>query len=186
MSLECVHENQKVYRSLLNAISRPGKIEVLEKCDSCINSLSKVLLDSEVSFTVISKNEELIKKEIIELSLAIYSDIENADYIFVDKDVDGEGFVQIIKLCKEGDLINPQKSATILKKINSLTSGKKVYINGPGVNGSKKISLDLLPEVLKARELKNKEFPMGIDIILFDDDFNIMGIPRTTIIREDL
>jgi alpha-D-ribose 1-methylphosphonate 5-triphosphate synthase subunit PhnH len=40
--------------------------------------------------------------------------------------------------------------------------------------------LNFLNDWLKIRNFKNKEFPLGIDMIFIDREDNLMSIPRTT------
>jgi alpha-D-ribose 1-methylphosphonate 5-triphosphate synthase subunit PhnH len=65
-------------------------------------------------------------------------------------------------------------------------AGSSVYhLQGPGIRGEATIRVrGLEPAWMHIREALNEEFPRGIDIWLLDKNGNLIGIPRTTRIKE--
>lgn len=193
MRLDLVHDIQEAYRKVLNAMSKPGVIENLEeqaiKVEINVDFYNStflimlMLLDSEVSFSVISNNSENIEELISEMTYSKVKPIEEADYIFVIKDSCDESFEETLKKAKIGDLINPNKSATIIAEFHHIENGDSLEFTGPGVKEVNKVHISGNKDWVNIREIKNAEFPMGIDIICLDKNSNVLCIPRTTKIR---
>lgn len=190
MEIHMVHDIQAAYRKLLNCMSRPGVIESIEDESSKIhidikvlNStlvLMLILLDSEVSFKIVSKYETEISKFVQRLTYAKAESVEKADFIFVLKDSDNIMLEEALTYAKEGDLINPHKSATVVIETNKISNEKKFSLKGPGVKDENYIDVGLNEIWLEKLHEKNIEFPMGIDIVFTDVNSNLTCLPRTT------
>ena len=97
MKLDSVHDIQGVYRKVLNSMARPGTVMSLkdesskvEKFIECYNStflIMMMLLDGEVSFNVISKNDIDVSRTMSQMTYAKIKPVEEADYIFVLDDL---------------------------------------------------------------------------------------------------
>lgn len=185
-----VHDVQKSYRKLLTCMSRPGSIESLrdESNKSHIDIkiydstlvLMFILLDSEVSFKIVSQYEGEISKVVQQLTYSKSKNVEEADFVFIledaDKDMLGEG----ITYAKAGNLINPHESATVIIETNKISNERNFILKGPGIKDENYIDLQLNETWLEKLHKKNIEFPMGIDMIFTDKNSNITCLPRTT------
>lgn len=193
MSLDLVYDIQAVYRKVLNAMARPGKIEnVSDQCDkieydfNCYKSTNIVLLtllDAEVSFCF-DDNKSFDDVEMInQMTYSKAKPANEADFIIITKDCDDT--CGIMNKAKIGELKNPNKSATVIIEVDEMNNYEGIVLTGPGIKSTQKIKIsnyDLWKEI---RQKKNKEFPLGIDIILTDEKGNIACIPRTTKEKED-
>jgi len=101
-----------------------------------------------------------------------------------------------------GTLIDPHSGATVLLEIVSLggngspTGGNEAagpggcwILAGPGIENTAELhcgsqDVDILREALLAREQACSEFPLGIDLILVDQEADVVCIPRTSLVRE--
>ncbi|SMC27055.1 alpha-D-ribose 1-methylphosphonate 5-triphosphate synthase subunit PhnH [Clostridium acidisoli DSM 12555] len=190
MEIDMVHDVQNAYRKLLVCMSRPGNIESLGEESNKVhidanifNStlvLMFILLDSEVSFKVVSKYEDKISKIVQSLTYSTPTNIEEADFIFLLEDQEENSLKQIITKSKIGDLINPHKSATIIVETSKIDYEKKLLLKGPGIKTETYIDLKLEQMCIEELCKKNIEFPMGIDMIFVDKNSNITCLPRTT------
>ena len=194
MKLDLVHDIQTVYRKVLNCMARPGTIENINeqsnRIDFEINMLNstvlimQMLLDAEVGFKVISKNEEEVTKFINQLTYSIRKKTEEADYIFISKNADSSMVDEAFRNAKIGDLIYPNKSATIVFEVEDINNSQDFKLTGPGINVGTFIHIETNVNWIYEREKKNTEYPLGIDLIFVDGNSNIACIPRTTEIRE--
>jgi alpha-D-ribose 1-methylphosphonate 5-triphosphate synthase subunit PhnH len=192
--LDLVHDIQTSYRKVLNCMSRPGSIEniayQIEKVDINIDFskstliMMYMLLDAEVSFKIVSPKEEKIGKLVNQLTYGKYKRLEEADFIFIMKDADQDMVEQAFKAAKIGDLIDPHKSATIVVEAEEINSNKELVLTGPGIKTENYIQVKVKGNWLGEREKKNIEYPLGIDMILLDEESNIMCLPRTTQIKK--
>ena len=192
--LDLVHDIQTSYRKVLNCMSRPGSIENLacqiEKVDIDVDFsrstliMMYMLLDAEVSFKIVSHEEEKISKLVNQLTYGKYTSLEEADFIFIMKDADEDMVEQTFKAAKIGDLIDPHKSATIVVEAEEISGNKELMLTGPGIKKENYMQVKIKGDWLGEREKKNIEYPLGIDMILLDEESNVMCLPRTTQIKK--
>ncbi len=190
MGLDMVHDIQRAYRKLLAAMSKPGAIEKISneaaKVDMDIHFypatliLMLMLLDSEVSFHIVGEEQQMITSLIHQLTYSSHSPLEEADYIFVlsgAKEAEGQ---KAIKAAKEGNLVDPHASATLIFEVEELSKSNGLMMKGPGIEERDCIGVAVFENWVEEREMRNSQYPMGIDIILVDRASRIVGLPRTT------
>ena len=74
----------------------------------------------------------------------------------------------------------PDRAATLILQVESLTQGPAFELRGPGIDGSAVLRATLQPADLFERLAINAAlFPRGIDVVLVADDA-VVAIPRTT------
>jgi alpha-D-ribose 1-methylphosphonate 5-triphosphate synthase subunit PhnH len=74
----------------------------------------------------------------------------------------------------------PDRSATLILQVGSLTQGPAWELRGPGIDGTALLQAMIQPHDLFERLAINVAlFPRGIDIVLVHDDC-LVAIPRTT------
>lgn len=190
--LDLVHDIQKVYRKVLDGMARPGEIQDLSneevkvsiEVDCYRNTFLAMLmvLDGEVKFNILDEDNRL-KEDIKSLTGAKYSKVDEADYIIATKGC--KNINEAIKKAKIGTLIDPQKSATIFIEVNNLSNEQEYVLQGPGIKDKENLKIDANEEFIYARNERNKEFPLGIDVILFDEYGKLVCLPRTTVIKKE-
>lgn len=190
MKLDLVHDIQGAYRKILNSMARPGIIESLEiestKVDMDISFYKStflimlILLDREVSFNVVSKDSINISSLVSQITYAKIKPVDEADYVFVMSDSCVEMLEATCSQAKIGDLVNPNKSATIIVEFNEIKNNGDLEFTGPGIKGFNKVYISGNKSWIKARKIKNEEYPLGIDVICLDKNSNVLCIPRTT------
>ena len=57
-------------------------------------------------------------------------------------------------------------------------------LTGPGIKKENYMQVKIKGDWLGEREKKNIEYPLGIDMILLDEESNVMCLPRTTQIKK--
>lgn len=185
-----VHDIQTAYRKLLNCISRPGIIESIEEESKKISIDTKffkstlvlmfMLLDSEVSFKVISEEEIEISKLVHQLTYAKNESIEKADFIFILEDFSKVILDEVLDKAKTGDLINPHKSATVIIETREISNDKNLLLTGPGIKNENYLDIEIEDIWIEKLREKNSEFPRGIDLVFTDSNSNLVCLPRTT------
>ena len=195
MNLDSVHDIQSVYRKVLNSMARPGtvmslkdessKVEKFVKCYHSTFLIMMMLLDGEVSFNIVSKNYIDVSGTISQMTYAKVKSVEEADYIFVLDDLCDEKLSEVIENSKIGDLIDPNKSATIIVEKDLIESAGDLVFKGPGIKNESTVNISGDRKWINYRNNKNLEYPLGVDMIFIDKNDNVISIPRTTLIKED-
>ncbi|MCE5223003.1 phosphonate C-P lyase system protein PhnH [bacterium] len=178
--------NQLNFRTLLNCMSLPGTIGILE-CDPedkknplvSLYLCAQVLLDPEVSFFVSGIGLDNVSKEIATTTKAFLSTNESADYLFLLN----EDLPTKIERAKKGSMESPEKGATCLIYIPTISQEPSSYVlTGPGIENFTlfpTIEHLNMPMFYQAFAKVNSEFPLGIDFIFIDSWLQIFCIPRT-------
>lgn len=180
-----IYTTQAVFRELVQATSYVGEIGSLavNKKEEGLYLLAATLLDQEVRFATAG----LAPKELDRISSLRGQavSIEEADYLFLQLPLTDACYQQLAKV-KLGDLIDPQKSATLCIACETLFGNQEVTMTGPGILGEKQVLLaeELLP-FLGLRKLLNSEYPLGIDLFFCDQAGNLLALPRTTQTKEE-
>lgn len=192
MAIDMVHDTQKVFRTILHCMSRPGTIgslrEMADRVTTSMESLpatfvtALTLLDREVSFAVIGEDVKKTEELIAAYTMAAKQKLPEADYVFITKQAAKEQIYDVFQQVKIGTLEDPQQSATIILE-TEFSQGGKWSLEGPGIKTTREISIHDASQWLAERHKLNKEFPIGIDMILVDDLSNVMCLPRTTAIK---
>ncbi|MDQ7092532.1 phosphonate C-P lyase system protein PhnH [Desulfosporosinus sp. PR] len=196
MELDLVHDIQAVYRQTLDAMSRPGLIKNIrsqalkaEMAAGCYGStlvLALMLFDTEVTFKVCSQAEAEITKLISQLTYARAAELASADYILVLQDAAAEDLETAFNKSYPGDLLNPHKGATILIEAEAVSNGRNLRLTGPGIQEEQYIDVKASPCWIDLRAEKNREYPLGVDVMFTDGESNILCLPRTTQIRKQV
>ncbi|GAB4289967.1 MAG: phosphonate C-P lyase system protein PhnH [Methylophaga sp.] len=166
---------QKIFRVLMEAMARPGKIEdlaVLTQDENALRATMATLMDAEVS---LCDQHGLLDAADWPLLQCRQQDAQHAGYIVCDGGQAADFEPRL------GTLASPEFGATLIIKVADLQQGKaKLKLSGPGVNGDCEIALSGFDKSwLQQRAQWNSAFPLGVDIVLVDDG-HVMAWPRTT------
>ncbi|QXD31719.1 phosphonate C-P lyase system protein PhnH [Candidatus Pelagisphaera phototrophica] len=188
-----VFDSQCHFRSILDSMARPGKINDLKRLgfeppQSLLSATTAVclsLLNQDVSFYMARGNpasEEFLKVNTGSRS----ADLEEADFIIVDEDESPD----LVRLVKEGLLTYPEEGATIILQTKGFEDEQAdgfqgIRLEGPGIDGVMELHVRGLGlEWIEALRAKNSEFPLGVDLILVSDsepgEQKVACIPRSS------
>jgi phosphonate C-P lyase system protein PhnH len=78
-----------------------------------------------------------------------------------------------------GEEISPENGATLYLAVDASTEWTAARIHGPGIRGSREVSVPLGVAAIEARNRACASFPRGIDIVAVDLR-DIIAFPRTT------
>ncbi|WP_409342840.1 phosphonate C-P lyase system protein PhnH [Paenibacillus sp. MBLB4367] len=192
MKLDLVHDIQTSYRKVVDAMSRPGVIADLAeeagklgKDAGCFPStllIAMMLLDTEVSFKVISAKEAEVTHLFNQLTYARAAEAEQADYVFVLQDAASDDLRSALEGAKIGDLLDPHHSATVVVESESLTGTGEdaLRLTGPGIEDACFAQVNMQADWVEIRAERNAEYPLGIDLLFVDTDHRLLCLPRTT------
>lgn len=182
-----VHQHA-VFRTLLQAMSRPGSIHPLPTTDppasaqKHLTDLLDCLFDQEVSYCLAAPDAVLSAK-IHECWDAQAVAVEQADFLLVPAG-SSHGLLERLK---RGTPDFPDQGASVVYQVKSFASGGIApRLTGPGIKESAQPSID----GLEAAELKilrqvNSEFPLGVDVICISLSGELLCIPRSTRIGDE-
>ncbi|KAB2329388.1 phosphonate C-P lyase system protein PhnH [Cytobacillus depressus] len=192
MVIDVVHDTQEVFRTFLHCMSRPGTIKNIDDIGNQMEQLGNcrhatflgamTLLDAEVRFHIIGENAAEIEEVLSAYTLSKATDLHKADYIFILQDVQPQMIGEVFNQAKKGTLTNPQQSATIIIEMEKLSNDPQLTLHGPGIKTKENVQITASELWVSGRAKANKEYPLGVDMILIDHQSNIMCLPRTTII----
>lgn len=182
-----VIDSQRIFRKILDGLSRPGKIVALDTAfDYRTNLLNETmavlltLLDSEVTFHLVG-NDAHATAEIEIRTLARTAPIAEADYIIVPSLFNA---AEAFEKAKIGTLLDPNQSATIIIETQQLSNDTAYTLTGPGIKDSRTVTIPSANQWLAARNEAVNEFPLGVDCFFIDQAGSCLGLPRTTKIEE--
>lgn len=190
-----VFDSQKIFRSLMDGMSRPGKVIKLgshsftlfpDGFNPFVLSVLKTLCDNNVS-VAIGRADTAEWHRYLEINTgAVACQLNESDYVVFQ----GEKYDEDFSLLNPGSVEFPEDSATAVISVTHITAAQKTscqdpycYIRmaGPGIKDKNFVGvLDLDWKYINTFSETNAIFPLGIDVILVDQEGNIVCIPRTT------
>lgn len=172
-------KDHALFRVLLQAMSRPGKVYELPQShgeQQTAVQLLGCLLDNEVSLAVL--DDAALETALLRHTNSPKALPENADYIVVSQGTTCGWLTGF----KRGTLEYPDAGATVIYLVEDLQAdGGKINFSGPGIKGmvAPAISGFDMREFDSLREV-NMEYPLGVDAIFLDRNGRIACIPRST------
>lgn len=169
---------QRAFRALMSAFSFPGRRQTLPVCSDATGPtcIAAVLCDNEVT---LAAPDQLIEPADIRRLGIREASLENAGFIIADGSR-APTFAPAL-----GSLAEPEQGATIIVRVASLENSNEfpLMLEGPGIQDTQALSVSgLNSQWLAERTRWNRNFPMGVDLILVDDT-HVVALPRTTRIR---
>lgn len=187
---EAERGTQALFRTLLDCMSRPGKIAsiaasdvvVETELDPCVMSVALTLLDQEVTFHIV-RDAGGSSSMLQVYTMARVAPLDQCDFVFMR----GTDDLDVGSL-KRGVLAYPDESATVVCLVNQM-SGAALYpsgiikftLSGPGIKDQTQLYLGGIDEQLVSLwQGANREYPLGIDWILVDRMGHVCCVPRST------
>ncbi|MBP1992163.1 phosphonate C-P lyase system protein PhnH [Paenibacillus eucommiae] len=201
-SFDRIHDTQEIYRVLLHAMSRPGLIcelgvsmdgvDLPVGTSKAAAAIAFTLLDGEVTFAVQMYGQEGWTETIRRLTYCKLVDFADADYVFVEGNEELRFINQLQSQLRKGTLSSPEKSATVFIRVkhfvnNELLSGHQgcsLKLTGPGIQTETMCYVTGLSFAwIESRARLVEEYPLGVDLILYTENGELIAIPRTTVVE---
>ncbi|MEH2482614.1 alpha-D-ribose 1-methylphosphonate 5-triphosphate synthase subunit PhnH [Nitrobacteraceae bacterium AZCC 2146] len=176
---------QSTFRSVMDAMARPGSVQRIEAASGVPASLMRgsaaialtlfdqdtpVWLDAKMSAT-----SDVAKWIKFHTSAPVIADSSVCSFALIG-DIDQLPALQRFAI---GSNDYPDRSTTLIVQVSSLTQGPAIELRGPGIDGTAVLRTQIAPELLERLAINHALFPRGIDLVLVADDA-IVAIPRTT------
>lgn len=184
-----VHDAQRVFRQLLEAMARPGRVQVLppDALDGidgaglgrATTALLLSLLDAETSVWMHPALCDAATLEHVRFHTGVRIAGGPARAAFAVTDAAHAEAALWSALSRGSDEV-PQDGATLIVDVPSLDAGLPLLLRGPGIASTQTLHVGGLDPVFwQARAELEAAFPRGIDLILSCGD-RIAALPRST------
>ncbi|MGF6789155.1 phosphonate C-P lyase system protein PhnH [Paraburkholderia sp. 35.1] len=180
-----VHDTQAVFRTLLDALSRPGTIGVIRDVlpelrntpvEPAAFAALLTLCDYATPLWLAQPDPALASALRFHTGAPLVDAPGNAAFAYVH-DADA---LPSLESFAPGSAESPEQSATLLIRVDALTGGAAVTLSGPGILDAETISPVGLPaRFWQERAMLAPLFPCGIDCYLVCGP-RVIGLPRTT------
>ncbi|MEU4668012.1 phosphonate C-P lyase system protein PhnH [Amycolatopsis sp. NPDC023774] len=179
-------ESQQVFRTVLEALSRPGAPQGLPPDLVRVTdpAVLPVLALADLGTGVCVLEERTKWADTVTLATsAPRRPLELARLVAAVRLVTAG---EITRLCR-GTAPAPEDAALAALAVSDVDGGERRWrISGPGVPGELTLAPRGLPEgFVAARAEAVAGYPAGIDVLLVTDDGRVVGLPRTTTIVEE-
>lgn len=179
---------QRAFRALLDGMARPGTVQSLGTIEqrgtaSAAIALFESLVDHEVSFAVVPASAET-EEAVLRLTGSRLAEAGKADYVLAA----GDGVITALASAPAGEPEYPDRGTTVIAVVESVgsdaASGDEFVLEGPGISGQRPVWISGLAQQAIALFLeRNREVPLGIDVVLIAPDGRFTCLPRYTRIR---
>jgi len=180
-----VHDTQQAFRALLSAASKPGTIvqpplprAVPSPLTPALAAIALTLFDDTTSVWIdpVLASDDVLRYLLFHTGATVVSDRSAAEFAMIAS-LENLGDLSVFP---GGDPSYPDRSATLIILLPSLTAGAQIRLSGPGIETTITTAPDGLPDPFWRQWNENSSrYPCGIDII-FTDGRAVMGLPRTT------
>ncbi len=184
-----VHDAQQVFRAVLEAMSRPGRIQalpaaVLDPLETpalgrATTAVLLTLLDAETRLWL----HPSLRSEAARAYLQFHTGVMQADdaaragFAIIEADHATPALWQALP---SGSDAVPQDGATLIVEVPSLDEGLTLSLSGPGVETVQPLRVaGLHAGFWQARRQMEASFPLGIELILTCGD-RLAALPRST------
>jgi alpha-D-ribose 1-methylphosphonate 5-triphosphate synthase subunit PhnH len=198
-AFDLTHDTVSIYRILLNAMSKPGtvgnirsladKLQLPQSEDRVGLAIALTLLDGTTRFSVHMQAGKQFEDAVRRQTFCQLTDSVHAEYVFIDGDFNEADLHEIFMHIHGGTLLQPELGATVLARVDEVSAAAidnaAWLATGPGIRSKAGFNVSGFSHAwFIERAHLNVEYPIGIDLILYDKYGNILAIPRTTKVEE--
>ena len=185
---------QKAFRAVMDAMARPGALRELPAMylptldNPFLESITVMLLDSRTRFSVEGPSSVAMQDAISARCYAVPASLEEADFALITAEADTAAATQALLSLKGGSALSPELGATAIITCRSLTDGDtQVKVSGPGVESEHRFTLAGQDSWwIEARAARGDGVPVGIDLLLVDEQGKVVALPRTAVIERSV
>ncbi|MFZ1680649.1 MAG: phosphonate C-P lyase system protein PhnH [Rhizobiaceae bacterium] len=184
-----VGDAQKIFRAVMDALARPGKISSLDVVLSppapftaTGGAVALALCDSDTPFWGDpSCQQPLVDWLRFQTGAPMAGGPGEATFALV---TDGAAVLALDRFA-QGTQDYPDRSTTVIVQLPSLTTGPRLRLTGPGIDGFDVIAPDGLSDDFVTQWADNRaRFPRGVDVLLCAPE-GIVGLPRGVAIEPE-
>jgi alpha-D-ribose 1-methylphosphonate 5-triphosphate synthase subunit PhnH len=174
LGLDPVHDTRETFRALCDAMSRPGTIQRAPAAPAD-HAVAATLVDHEVTAHT---DDETLREALAAQGRLELADPEEAAVVHA-----GGVPTWDVRDLSRGSLVEPSDGATVLYRVESLSAdpvdgATTVGLSGPGIPGTRTVSVGLPASELAAIAEAQSTYPRGVDAVFTTVD-RILAIPRS-------
>lgn len=180
-----VHDSQRVFRGILDAMAHPGKIVALADLPDAPKALNKAavavclaLVDFETALWVddaLAAHPQATTHLQFHCGCPVTQDPQAARFAVLSR---GTELASLGIFCQGTDE-RPDLSTTVIVQADGFGSGDRVRLSGPGIKTQTTLSITGAGERFWQAVRDNAQgFPRGVDLMICTDD-TIVCLPRT-------
>jgi alpha-D-ribose 1-methylphosphonate 5-triphosphate synthase subunit PhnH len=178
-------DSNAVFRALLDAMSRPGRIYDLPvdvatpdglNAAATATLLAMADMDTTVWLSASCATKAAVDHLKFHCGCPVSTDPKQADFAIAHIS-DDLSFVTDLAV---GNAEYPDQSATLILMVDEITDNPSMTLKGPGIKDTHSLAIKNLPESFHRWRADNHHlFPCGVDVI-FASPTRIAALPRTT------
>ncbi|MDA0269281.1 MAG: phosphonate C-P lyase system protein PhnH [Cyanobacteria bacterium] len=184
---DAVHDSQRTFRSLLDALARPGLVQTTAPLTppeglvpSCA-AASLTLLDLETTLWLQAGIPEAVGSWLLfHTGCRFTADPHQADFALITDWATAPALAEF----KIGTPEYPEASTALLIQLPTLAGGESVTLQGPGIREAITVDLPVGDEFWSQWQAMTEDYPMGIDAWCFAGE-QVVGLPRTSRLRAE-
>jgi alpha-D-ribose 1-methylphosphonate 5-triphosphate synthase subunit PhnH len=170
---------QRVFRQLMQAMSRPGQIVPIDRLPEAPKPLSAAA--AALALTLFDLDTPIWLSEALREAAGDYLGFHTGAPLTAD--LAAASFVLVADGRTLPDLEYPEQAATVIVQVERLQIAAGRRLRGPGILGHVDICVDgLAPAFWDAMQANQKRFPLGFDAVLVAGN-SVLGLPRSVLIE---
>lgn len=177
-----VIDGQAVFRSLMDAMARPG---VIRAAGAALDAPAPLMTASAAILLALCDFETKLHVSPAMAEAAPYLRFHTGAPLVGEP---GQGAFALVDARREplalaafaqGDPAYPDRSTTVIAQVESLAAGESLSIAGPGIAGVGTLRVSSLPADFRAQWAANRAaFPLGVDLV-FVAGTQFVALPRS-------
>lgn len=183
-----VDDAQQVFRATLHAFAHPGRLQTLPVTSGVPDGLSPAL--AALLLTLADPDTPVWLPADVPAAARAFlrfhcgcpltDDLGAATFVCVPAGC----AMPALADCAQGDPAFPDRSATLMVEVASLTAGDTLTLRGPGILATQTLRVAGLPADFRAAwRANNAGFPLGVDLLLASGD-RFCALTRTTHVKD--
>jgi len=187
-----VHDTQAVFRTLLDALARPGTIGVIDTplpaadaspapTHAGVAAFASLLALADYATPVwLAQPDAALAAALrFHAGAPLTAEPHAAAFAYVHE----AATLPPLEAFASGTAESPEQSATVFVRVDALMGGAPLSLRGPGIETTRSIAPIGLPERFwRERAALAPHFPCGIDFYFVCGN-RLMGLPRTTLVE---
>lgn len=176
-----VHDAQRIFRALLDAMARPGRFVPLPLVPPnvplapAMAAAALALLDADTAVWVQPEASDDVRRWVrARCAARLCDDPASADFAIVV----APSMMPPLDAFALGSDLDPESSTTVLLDVGVTLSAAGVTLRGPGIATTATLRAALPAAFWERRSAQHAAYPRGVDLLLFAGD-RVAGLPRT-------
>ncbi|GAB3300770.1 phosphonate C-P lyase system protein PhnH [Epidermidibacterium keratini] len=172
-------EAQQTFRACLDAFAHPGRPIPIDRSPlpaTVPAAYLPLLALTDLMSPIAALDDNALISELSIVTGAPIGALAEARWVASTSTPDSAA----LRRLNPGTALYPERGAVLCQQVDGFEPTDRVLeLDGPGIAGTARISLDLLDDAVLEARAALVDYPCGIDLLLVSDEA-ILGIPRTT------